>query len=736
MISDREVLRVINEWSGETPDTMSQNLEAWWSHTAANHRRVAFNPDGIRDLVVRLKNAFPNLTDIFANDFRSGRIKTVQDLADALQMQHPERVGRREPLIEEVLASGSRLPGSDLLTSVRRPGISSGIRKAFKKAAAKKGGRKALVKKAAKKAASRPRREAGRQAFRGEPNTTPRRPVAPKKHPEPARPRHLQVQVENGATGKNAFQAGTKHRIHVRVGTLDGTWITDARTFDESTLPPSKTGHKLKVIFVEPQFMRKPQVSSIHLPPEGPSTTCTFQVAVPPMLKEIEARIVLMHRNRVLQTALLKGKADGRSAPEIEPEVVVNPGLTALNSQPEYDAALVFNHTGRAGKVMGVVGEKAALISTAPLDGLIQKLEDTLSTADWGEDDFHNLNGEGTVLLLRKLAGHGRNLLKNLEKELEGIKTARHIQLVAAKPGARLPVEYFYSYPVPAEPWKLCPNALKSLQAGACRKNCGAIKNCKKYICPLGFWGLSKVLEWQSYRPASARELEGADYKLQETPAVERKRLGPLSKAVVAASARASAEQKDAVSSLVKYIESAKINVSEARTWAEWEKKIKSSPSLLLLLPHTDLDQKLDQPKMEIGKGQWLTLDRLEKDYVSSGRVRPIVLLLGCETGQQHVAFEDFISNFMSGGAAIVVSSATTILGRHAAPVAREFIKIMMKRKNEAATFGDVMLQVRRSMMCRGFPMVMSISSYGDADWRLYVQDPHAARRLRRLALG
>jgi hypothetical protein len=537
----------------------------------------------------------------------------------------------------------------------------------------------------------------------------------------PPGPRHLQANVQDIATGREAFRAGGKHLVHVRIGAADAAWITDPRIFDETKLPPSKTGHTLTVVLVEPQFMKKPLVSSLHLPPRGSSTTCSFRLAIPTRVNEVAIRIVLLYRNRVLQTALLKSQANGDDRPKLEPEVVVNPGLTALDIQPEYDAALVFNHSAAGdGKVMGIAGGQTALINTGPMQGLIQKIEDALAAAEWGSKKFQGLQGKGTLALLRKLAGHGRNLLRNLEAKLEGLKTAQRIQLIAAKPGARLPVEYFYSYPLPAKPWKLCPNAAKALGAGACGDKCGAVENSQKYICPLGFWGMSKVLEWQSYRPESARTLKGNDYKLQNAAVAKRKRLQPLSKAVVAASYRANAEDKDAVSSLVKCIKDSEIAVVEVSTWAQWEAKIKSSPSLLLLLPHTDVEEELDQPKMEIGRDQWLTLDRLEKGYVTVGGVRPVVLLLGCETGQQHVAFEDFISNFITDGAAIVVSSATTILGRHAAPVAREFVEVITRmRKNKAATFGDVMLEVRRSMMRKGFPIVMSVSSYGDADWRL-----------------
>ncbi len=534
-------------------------------------------------------------------------------------------------------------------------------------------------------------------------------------------PRHLQARVTAVKTGKSPFTPGSPHRVVIRIGAEDATWISDRRQFDETKLPKYKSGHTLMIVFVEPALMKKPQTSTIHLPPTGPSTSCEFRLRLGPNVEEVNARVIVLYRNRVLQTSLLRGKADGTTAPELKPEVAVSAGFAGLDAQPQYDAALVFNHTATGlSKITGIAGDSAVLLSTGDLDKTVRKLEEALARADWGAKEFSSLDASGTCELLLKLAAHGRILTRQLEARLGGLASAARIQLIAAKPGARLPVEYFYSYPVPGDKWKLCPNAKESLSTGVCGKACGALKDSDKYLCPLGFWGLSKVLEWQTFRPEDTRQLGAYDYKLEEAALASRKQLQPMTKAILAASDRANAEDKKAVPSLMAFLKKAKISVSEVSTWADWKKKVKGSPSLLILIPHTDNDDIRDVVKMEIGDGEWLTADRLEKDFVSQGTVRPVVLLLGGETGQQHVQFEDLISQFMVGGAAVVVSSLTTILGRHAAPLAQEFVEaIEQLAHNKKATFGDVMLNVRRTMMLKGKPMVMSVSSYGDADWKL-----------------
>lgn len=92
MPTNKEVLDVVEKWSGERPDKMSQSLEKWWDKTApgSSHASLRFDPDGIADLVNRLKKAFPNSPRLKASDFKaSGTVKTVQELVNALQPAVP-----------------------------------------------------------------------------------------------------------------------------------------------------------------------------------------------------------------------------------------------------------------------------------------------------------------------------------------------------------------------------------------------------------------------------------------------------------------------------------------------------------------------------------------------------------------------------------------------------------------------------------------------------------------------
>jgi hypothetical protein len=58
-----------------------------------------------------------------------------------------------------------------------------------------------------------------------------------------------------------------------------------------------------------------------------------------------------------------------------------------------------------------------------------------------------------------------------------------------------------------------------------------------------------------------------------------------------------------------------------------------------------------------------------------AGARRPVVLLLGCNTDNAGVPFEDYVAYLEDSEAAVVVSSISKVLGRHAAVLACVFIE-------------------------------------------------------------
>lgn len=534
---------------------------------------------------------------------------------------------------------------------------------------------------------------------------------------------------------ERGLRKNAPHAVEVRVGAPERGWAAANELFPENKLPPNETGHRLTVVFWEPELVREPQVASIFLSRQGPSNSCRFYLHTRQETERIEARIVVLHQNRVLQTALLRAgvfaepaEAPPDSSIELLIEADVRPGMQGLGDRQKFDAALVVNHSADGvPRAIGVVNDQAALFSLEDLKDAIRLIDDKLGGSDWASSEFQDLHASGTQDLLRYLALQGAGLYLGIVEDhlvgapLANAKRLQRIQVIAAKPEARLPVEFIYDRTPPDDHAPVCESARQALEDGSCLDTCPYAAKQNAVVCPLGFWGLKWIIEWHRYDSKRAGELAGAEFAMQSEPAPGRNRLELLKSALLAASSRVDAVVPGGVDRLEEDLKAATGNaVKRVGTWEAWVEEIqRSSPTLLALLVHTLKDQN-DQPCLEIGEGKQLASVRLGFVCPENAPSPPLVLLLGCETGAPEIAFQGFVAQFRRRRAAIVVSTTARILGRHAIPLAQEFVRILKALPATGdATFGDAMLGVRRKFLADGRPMVLCLTAYGDADWRL-----------------
>jgi hypothetical protein len=575
----------------------------------------------------------------------------------------------------------------------------------------------------------------------------PVRPLTgPEAEPEPE-PRWLQGQIlELGETGEvrleRALRAGALHRLRIQIGPPDAEWFSAPA---EAPIPihllPVESEYAFRVVFSEPNHVPEPLTDMIYLPRHGTSNPCEFQFRTRQDVGEFKGRVVVWYRGRILQTMALVAQVlpdPGQAPPDLAirlvPDTPVRANLADLDSREPFDAMIVADTSGDEGLyVTEIRGERVEFRSLESADKAIKNIRRRLGRVARTPDQFPagDLYAEATENLLRFLARQGSLLYGAIVRQQIGaspLTTDGRIQLVSAR-HSFLPLEFLYDRPAPVgQVSKLCPHAREALAEGVCHR-CDGLEEQeqKKLICPLGFWCMNKVLERHAVRPVAESGLGGAEYALQRDPVGERTALDLLDGAVFAASNRVrEADSEELFQSLTAATEKGAARVQD---WEAWRVAVdEHHPSMLLLLPHTLEDEDLI-PALEIGDEQILpeTDITLEHIHARHGGQPVTVLLLGCETAVPDMPFQDFAAQFRDQGAAIVLTTLTPVLGRHAAPVAQILVDELRRVAHAGLTFGHALLGLRRRALAEGLPMVLSLVAYGDADWRLHYE-PDATR--------
>jgi hypothetical protein len=558
--------------------------------------------------------------------------------------------------------------------------------------------------------------------------------------------RHLQVRVETpgGRSIRNQARMlpAREYVAAVFIGALNPAFLGLNKPLKAPPQPDDKP-LLLDVLFWEPQASPEPKIAQLSLPARGNTSVATFPFRTAENQSNFSARIAVYHRNRNLQTGLLRGRVGDEPAElQFTPDAMPLTKFVGLADRAAIDVSIIVNDTpdgemqayvyrdGQAA-VAPVSDEKPPLSvnvdpsTDASLAGITQTLGRAITRITNEPEEYEDLTKEGSRTLLIELAQHGHALLTRLRKHSEMadlFDKADYIQIVSAHVDAFFPIEYLYDGKPPRDNATVCngcdPEG-KALLSGQC---CGAYDaNPSITVCPLRFWSLSKVIERHAHLPEHTR-LDGK-FQLRSYPLSARNRLlDPLAGAVLAASKDAATEDKDVVKKLITNLDAVLRTKSVSATnWRSWTDSVETTqPHLLVLLPHHEQEGGFDF--LEIG-GDKLKSVLIDKEHVRSSKdddASPIVLLIGCQTNSAKVDLESFVPSFQDAGAVIIVSTIATILGRHAGPAATAIVQELKKQEGDPnATFGKVMLEVKRKLLAAGIPMVLGLTSYGDADWRI-----------------
>lgn len=505
-----------------------------------------------------------------------------------------------------------------------------------------------------------------------------------------------------------------QYRVFVRIGMPDRGWASVEKPFP--SLSETET-HELTVIFWEPTVSPDPQVQLLRLPPKGNSSEVRFAFPAAEGLKSIAARITVIHRNRVLQTGLLRASLPALSW-NFGLDAAPRTRLEGLSGRSRFDLALVLNHDAEGiPRLTAVAGDRAVVIPVgeSAVEALTRALGDQISRIADRPERYETLQSEGTEELLRTLAQHGGLLHQYLSgfEMLGRLEQAAgnqpRIHLTAARPDSFFPVELLYRFEIPEDTARLCSHALTALRQGACPAECPSEKS--ETVCPLGFWGMCRIIERHNHRLVDKRPATGFD--LRQEPTRPRSLLDVSGRALLAASDAASRHDSGAVQTLLDALRR-RGPAERVESWKDWSARVTADhPRLLVLLPHHERRDGFEV--LEIGSADALKI--VKPRHVHAGS---IVLLMGCETNLAKIAFDSFVIQFILNGAAIVVSTIATILGRHASPATARLVELLDEEaREENSTFGEVMLRLRQKLVAEQTPMALGLTAYGDADWVL-----------------
>ena len=556
------------------------------------------------------------------------------------------------------------------------------------------------------------------------------------RHAKPAlEKRERRVQAElyegEGAEAQQVTQAplarGRSYALGIWIGPPTGQDLVAPRPFPDDELPDSASGHKLVVVFTAPGILQAPQVQKVHLPNTGESERArfTFTIDEATRVQQLEARITVLHENRVVQTMLLVASIGvGEPVPlELAIESVLRRDLDGVVGRRRFDAAMLFNELAGARSMSVFAGERASLVA---IDGgevanAVQAVAALLEDVTNQPKKYGPPPTKATTELLSDLARRGsllRQALFEMPEVRDELAEARRIQIIAAKPEAVLPIEACYDPPAPAADATMCPNWEQALsqEQPACSASCPADK--RSVVCPVGFWATSRVIERHVYDKKNAKQLGANDFALQSEP-TSRQRLPILQGGICAAAAAARAEDPSSVNQAFTTFAATTPPASEVSDWKGWKAEIAGrQPALLLLLSHSDSAHGLST--LVIGAKDAALVTELDQRFVGRGAgPGPIVILLGCSTAVPKPVYESFVTQFRRGGAAVVIGTLCEILGRHAAPIAKALVEqlALAAKESEGAPLGECMTRLRRQLLAQGIPIVLTVIAFGDADW-------------------
>jgi hypothetical protein len=519
---------------------------------------------------------------------------------------------------------------------------------------------------------------------------------------------------------------GRRYRIDISIGYPRKVGSADG-AFPAHELPPG--GHTLTVVFIpltrdDHGELEDPQSAEVYLPARGESRPCSFTFDTAARSARFDARVIVAFGNRVVQTLMFSAGIGKGPEPRLKLESVAASDLDQLAYRSRIEASIVVNHSPAGVPGVAVLAGKEVKYKELDIKAAVDEMRAALKQLAARKEPFAKLDDEDLRKQLFRLARHGRLLWRQIAPDQRALLAGSGpLQVIDARPGAYLPVEFFIEVPLPMGK-KICPQAREFLDSpepadGASldetpHKQCPHYGD-PDYFCPMRFWGFRRVIERQA---VWATDEEAGDFRLS-SPTPARPRIDAFRSALVAFSEKVLDPDQAAI---LKALKKHKVKqVVQAKDWTEWRKAVKkNSPTLLLLLPHSDRvvddeGNKTMEEALEVGGKLHGIGDFDEPDVVGPNSLEPVVFLLGCSTKLTELPFANFVSAARQLKASLVVGTLAPVSGHRAAQFVTQMLEALAAENN--GSFGSTFLKVRRRLLASGNGFALALVAYGDVDW-------------------
>lgn len=534
------------------------------------------------------------------------------------------------------------------------------------------------------------------------------------------------------------FIADVPAMIRVRIAEPEEGWDVLPTAVPVDKLPQHLKKWTLSVWLSEPDHFPTPIKRRIKLPRDGPSTECEFRFR-PVKSPSFNGRLTILYHGRIIQTAIVRAAVLENTdssieggAPKLEEPVALRNRLGDLDGRRQFDFAFVANHDEKGRPLLTAVSDNAAWVKDlSKIVAIAAKINESLSPVAKSVTDYEEgLGSEKCTQLLIDLAKHGLWLKTYLNEQLRdasnnpAMSRAEFIQIVSTRSDAVVPLEFVYEYAGPRKDAKVCQHWLDAAKNRQPLDECPATcdKTSGRFVCPMGFWGLQKVIERHAVTPGLGKN--GNVLYLQSEPSRQNDTLYLGGVAVLGSSNNVPKKNVTELKKLIKKYSGKEPKL--AKNWDTWEEHVtKHSPKLLIALPHTDGTE--SNITLEIG-GDPLETITLRDTHVFPPPIEdkqsPLVALIGCDTTGTAAEYGNHIVCLREHGAGIVIGTIATVFGPHAAKVAGKLVAgLLVPGDGKSVRLGELMRTIRRDSLREGLLMPLCLVAYGDADWVLSAKE-------------